>query len=189
MDSSEEGHPIDAWPELSERDRRDLQTGGITSLEDLVRADPVELAKSTELSEAWIRSLRADARDYLTEHGVPRHRWTDSASGAEEAQTSSRGGGQAPPSTRDSAWPKSSLGKGVAVMLINLAVPGLGSILGGYLVRGLAQLALLIAGGILTVTLIGALAGVPLLALAWVWAVWTGGKNLDQAIEEFSRSR
>jgi hypothetical protein len=67
-------------------------------------------------------------------------------------------------------------------LIVNLLVPGLGSIIGGKIHSGIWQLILLIAGPILgilfTATGIGAIIGIPLLLLspivAWIWALITG---------------
>jgi len=81
--------------------------------------------------------------------------------------------------------------KGIAViaLLINaLIMPGLGSIIGGRTKTGIWQLVLSIGGGLgifvgvlLTVTVIGAILGIPLIVLGslaalvgWIWGIVTG---------------
>jgi len=68
-------------------------------------------------------------------------------------------------------------------LIINILVlPGLGSIIGGRMKEGIWQLAILfgsfVVGVILTITIVGAVIGIPLMVLgpiaAWIWALVTG---------------
>ncbi|MBI5872137.1 hypothetical protein HZB88_03555 [archaeon] len=59
-------------------------------------------------------------------------------------------------------------------LVINLFIPGLGSIIGGKTGAGVPQLIIAVIGWILCLTLIRAIVGVPLWAIAWIWALITG---------------
>lgn len=75
-------------------------------------------------------------------------------------------------------------------LLINiLLLPGLGSLIGGRIKEGTWQIGLFFGtvtiGVLLTMTLVGAFIGVPLLLVGptatWVWGLWTGVKILKAA--------
>lgn len=60
--------------------------------------------------------------------------------------------------------------KAIAV-ITNFFIPGLGSLVIGKVVSGLLQLLLSAIGWFLTYTVIFAIIGLPLVALAWIWAM------------------
>lgn len=127
---------------------------------------------------ALIRRDRANRRDNgrRQEDAGRQHDHTSSGDGTHRSPL--------PSPTRNGAGVHLTLGHAVAAFAMNLGVPGVGSAFGGYLLEGLGQLVLFGGGFVLTVTIIGAIFGVPIMALAWLWAVWTGGKILDGALDE-----
>lgn len=68
--------------------------------------------------------------------------------------------------------------KKIAGFVINLFVPGVGTIISGKVTIGILQLFLGIVGWILCLTLIGLVFGIPLLMTAWLWALIAGAMNL-----------
>lgn len=77
-------------------------------------------------------------------------------------------------------------GRAFAAILMNLAAPGLGSIYAKKWV-GLFQLLGYVSAVILTMTIIGALIGIPAAALIWLWAAATSGKIFDEGLESYRR--
>ncbi len=78
---------------------------------------------------------------------------------------------------------KPNQGLAIAALIINLIIlPDLGSIIGGKTSQGIWQIVLfvggLLIGFMLTLTIIGALIGIPLMVIApiaaWIWALVTG---------------
>jgi len=62
-------------------------------------------------------------------------------------------------------------------LLVNFILPGVGSLMNGKSGEGAAQLALLVIGAALLVTL--HLIGIPILIAAWIWGVVTGIRGLS----------
>jgi len=60
-----------------------------------------------------------------------------------------------------------------AAILLNFFFPGVGSLVIGKSSEGAIQLVLYIMGLILTLTLIGAIIGVPMMLAAWIWGLVT----------------
>ena len=78
---------------------------------------------------------------------------------------------------------KKNQGLAIVALIINIVLmPGLGSLIGGKTREGVWQLVLLwggiILGILLTITIIGAIIGIPLIIIgplaAWVWGIVTG---------------
>lgn len=68
--------------------------------------------------------------------------------------------------------PQQDQNKALLVLILNILIPGVGTIIYGETQRGVLQLALYVVGWILTVILIG-----PLVSLgAWVWSLLDGIK-------------
>ena len=65
----------------------------------------------------------------------------------------------------------------IAALLINLIIPGLGTIIGGNTRTGLIQLIVLIIGALLKVFGIGFI----IVAVAWVWALVTSIQMLRRS--------
>lgn len=62
-------------------------------------------------------------------------------------------------------------------LIINIAVlPGLGTIIAKQMKPGVIQLVLALVGWVLIWTIIGIVIGVPLMIIAWVWALITSIK-------------
>lgn len=75
-----------------------------------------------------------------------------------------------------------SKGTGVLALLLNILIlPGLGSLIGKKTTAGIIQLVLVLIGFTFTLTLIGAILGVPLMIAAWIWALVTGIEILNEA--------
>jgi TM2 domain-containing membrane protein YozV len=62
--------------------------------------------------------------------------------------------------------------KAIAV-IVNFFIPGLGSLVIGKVFQGLMQLLLSGLGWLFTATVIGAIVGLPLVAIAWIWGMIT----------------
>lgn len=60
--------------------------------------------------------------------------------------------------------------KGLAVV-INFLVPGVGSFFIGQVGQGIAQFLIWAVGLIFCFTVVGALIGIPMIAVAWLWAI------------------
>jgi len=55
--------------------------------------------------------------------------------------------------------------------IINIFLPGVGTILVGKILVGVIQILLYMAAHALTWTVVGALIGVPLVVIIWIWAL------------------
>lgn len=67
-----------------------------------------------------------------------------------------------------------SEGMGIAALLLNIFIwPGLGTIVAGARI-GWVQGFLMLGGVILTITIIGAIVGIPMIIGAWIWAIVSG---------------
>ena len=62
----------------------------------------------------------------------------------------------------------------LALILNILILPGLGSLIGGKISSGVIQLVFSLFGLGLTLTIIGAIVGIPLMLAMWIWALVTG---------------
>ncbi|MCF7866468.1 hypothetical protein K9L67_04895 [Candidatus Woesearchaeota archaeon] len=77
----------------------------------------------------------------------------------------------------------------VGLLLNILVVPGLGSLINNKIKEGVWQLVLffggLIIGFLLTITIIGAIIGVPLMVIAplagWIWSIVTGVQLVQES--------
>ncbi len=76
---------------------------------------------------------------------------------------------------------KPNTGLAIAGLLINVILPGLGSIIAGRTKTGLWQLLLMVLGIVFTLTVIGAIIGIPLIVVAWVWGIITGVQVVKEA--------
>ncbi len=62
-------------------------------------------------------------------------------------------------------------------LIVNIAVlPGLGTIIAKQMKPGVIQLVLALVGWVLIWTIIGMIIGIPLMMIAWVWALITSIK-------------
>ena len=74
-------------------------------------------------------------------------------------------------------------------LLLNIFIPGTGSLIGGRTNEGILQLSILFGsvavGFVLTITIIGAIIGIPILILgpliAWIWGLITGVQMIMDA--------
>ena len=69
----------------------------------------------------------------------------------------------------------------VALLLNILLLPGLGSIIGGKTTHGIIQIVLAGIAFLLTITLIGAIIGIPLGIGVWIWALISGIQIVKEA--------
>lgn len=77
----------------------------------------------------------------------------------------------------------------IVSLIVNIFIPGLGSIIGGKITEGAWQLILyfgsFIIGLILLLTVVGALGGIILMiagpAIAWIWGIVTGVQLIQEA--------
>ena len=70
---------------------------------------------------------------------------------------------------------KPSQGIAILSLILNILIlPGLGSLIGGRIGSGIVQLIFSLIGLVLTLTLIGAIIGIPLMIAMWIWALITG---------------
>ena len=69
----------------------------------------------------------------------------------------------------------------VGLILNILVLPGLGTIIAGRTKPGVIQLVLSIVGLGLTLTIIGAIIGIPLIIAMWIWALVSGIKIVQEA--------
>ena len=77
---------------------------------------------------------------------------------------------------------KPNQGLAIAGLIINIFIlPGLGSIIGGATKIGIIQVILFIFGILITLTLIGAILGIPLMIAMWIWGIVTGVKIINEA--------
>ncbi len=77
---------------------------------------------------------------------------------------------------------KPNTGLAIAGLLINvLLLPGLGSIIAGRTKTGLWQLLLMVLGIVFTLTVIGAIIGIPLIVVSWIWGIVTGVQVVKEA--------
>ncbi len=77
---------------------------------------------------------------------------------------------------------KPSMALAVIGLLVNiLLLPGLGSIIAGRTKTGLWQLLLMVLGVVFTLTIIGAIIGIPLMIIAWIWGIVTGVQAIKEA--------
>jgi len=62
----------------------------------------------------------------------------------------------------------------IALLLNILIVPGIGSVIAGRIRSGIIQILLAVIGFFLWLTVMGNIAGIFMLIVAWVWALITG---------------
>jgi len=58
-------------------------------------------------------------------------------------------------------------------VVVNIGFPGIGSLIVGKIVQGVVQFVLLLIAGILILTGLGAIVGIPLYLIALIWAIIT----------------
>jgi hypothetical protein len=69
-------------------------------------------------------------------------------------------------------------------MILNIVLPGLGTLLyGNNKGVGVAQLVLFLVGLLLCLTLIGIVIGGPMMLAAWIWSIVTGVGMLSQSTQ------
>lgn len=73
------------------------------------------------------------------------------------------------------------MGLAILSLVINIILPGLGSILGYRTKEGIWQLVLLGLGAILTITIILSIIGIPMILAAWIWGIVTGARLIQEA--------
>ena len=78
---------------------------------------------------------------------------------------------------------KISQGTAIAAFVLNVVVPGIGTLLSGRVVEGIWQLLLLLAGVLLLQTVVGWYIGVAFLVAVWIWSIVRGVKILNEAFK------
>jgi TM2 domain-containing membrane protein YozV len=68
-------------------------------------------------------------------------------------------------------------------ILVNLFFPGVGTMIVGKVGQGVAQLCLYLFGVFLTFTAIGAIIGIPLCVIVWIWALVSAASSPPQPIQ------
>ncbi|MEO1731430.1 MAG: hypothetical protein AAFR64_11895, partial [Pseudomonadota bacterium] len=61
----------------------------------------------------------------------------------------------------------------IAAVIINFFIPGIGSLIIGKTTEGIIQLLLYFFGLFLTITVLGAIIGAPMMLAAWIWGLVT----------------
>jgi TM2 domain-containing membrane protein YozV len=70
-----------------------------------------------------------------------------------------------------------------AGIIVNIFFPGIGSLIIGKVGQGIAQIILYILGIMFSLTLIGAVVGVPLCIGVWIWAIVTAVNSPPEPIQ------
>lgn len=68
----------------------------------------------------------------------------------------------------------------VGLVLNILVLPGLGTTINSKFASGIIQMVMSILGFLLTLTVIGAIIGIPLMIAAWIWALISGIKLVSE---------
>jgi hypothetical protein len=68
-------------------------------------------------------------------------------------------------------------------ILVNLFFPGVGTMIVGKVGQGVAQLCLYMLGALLTFTGLGAVIGIPLCIIVWIWALVSAASSAPQPIQ------
>ena len=68
----------------------------------------------------------------------------------------------------------------IAGLIVNLFLPGLGTIIAGKYDIGAIQLILALIGCFISMTFVGVIIGIPLYLAMWIWALITGIKSLKK---------
>ncbi len=77
---------------------------------------------------------------------------------------------------------KKNLGLAIAGLILNILVlPGLGTLIAGKKSTGIAQIVIWVCGFLLTLTLIGAILGIPMMIGAWIWGIVSGVNLVKEA--------
>ena len=72
---------------------------------------------------------------------------------------------------------RTGMGLAVTALIVNLIIPGLGSIIGGRVKEGVWQLILLIVGALLSYYYVG----IPLMLASWIWGLISGATMINRA--------
>jgi len=68
----------------------------------------------------------------------------------------------------------SQRGLAIVGLIVNIFIPGVGSLIGGRTKEGVIQLVMSIVAFVLDITIIGLVLGIPLGLAAWIWGIVTG---------------
>ncbi|HVJ03548.1 MAG TPA: hypothetical protein VM662_15315 [Sphingomonas sp.] len=71
----------------------------------------------------------------------------------------------------------------IAAIILNFFFPGVGSLVIGKTGAGIAQLILYIVGVAFTLTIIGAILGIPMSLGAWIWGLVTAATYEEQPVQ------
>lgn len=72
----------------------------------------------------------------------------------------------------------------IAALIINFFVPGVGTLMLGKIIQGVIQLIMMLVGIVLNFTIIGAVVGIPLCFIAWVWSLVNAGTSLQKSLRD-----
>jgi TM2 domain-containing membrane protein YozV len=68
-------------------------------------------------------------------------------------------------------------------VIVNIFFPGIGSLIVGKIGIGIIQFLLYGFGALLSITGIGAIIGVPICIVVWIWAIVTAAKAEDRPVQ------
>ncbi|MCK6556403.1 hypothetical protein L6Q96_17770 [Candidatus Binatia bacterium] len=71
----------------------------------------------------------------------------------------------------------------VAGVIVNIFFPGIGTLIVRKFGQGIAQLVLCLFAGMLILTGIGAIIGIPLAVVVWVWAIVSAATATEQPVQ------
>lgn len=67
-------------------------------------------------------------------------------------------------------------------VIVNIFFPGIGTMIVGRIGTGIVQLLLYMFGVVLTITAVGAIIGIPIMFIVWVWAIVSAASTPDQPV-------
>ncbi len=68
-------------------------------------------------------------------------------------------------------------------VIVNIFLPGIGSLIVGKIVTGIIQFILYGFGALLTFTGILAIIGIPICIVVWIWAIITAATSQDKPVQ------
>ncbi|HAZ43425.1 MAG TPA: hypothetical protein DDW76_22070 [Cyanobacteria bacterium UBA11369] len=69
----------------------------------------------------------------------------------------------------------------VAGIIINIFFPGVGTLIVGKIVQGIIQIILIFVAILLTITGIGAIIGLPIYFIVWIWGIISAATAIDRS--------
>ncbi len=68
----------------------------------------------------------------------------------------------------------------VAGIIVNIFLPGIGTLIVGKIIQGIIQTVLVFIAILLTLTGIGAIFGIPIYFIVWIWAIISAATAIDR---------